>query len=93
MNDEVFEVIKAVNRLKDKVTDLSSRIWEIQRTLPYVRQEYWTEKEACEYLRISKRSLFKLKAQHKIAFIKSSRTVLYRPCDLDDYLMKFCLKH
>ena len=91
MQEEVFQVITAVNRLKEKISDLSSKIGEIQRTLPYVPREYWNEQEACEYLKIGRRSLFKLKAAKKISYIKSNRTILFRPCDLDEYLEKFCL--
>lgn len=91
--EEIFEIVKAINAMGDKLSDLSKKTETIYRTLPYVPQEYFSEQDACEYLRMSKRSLARLRSKHKVKYIYSNRKIRYRPADLDEYLTTYCLRH
>lgn len=90
MKSEVFEVIKALNRLKEKVTDLATKIEEISKTLPYTPREYWDEDRAAEFLGVSKRTLSKLRTKHKIPYFVSNRKILFLPRELDNYFDNHC---
>lgn len=51
-----------------------------------VNNEVFTLSEACEYLSISRSSLYKMNMEKVIPFYKPSRKVYYKKSDLDDYL-------
>ena len=51
-----------------------------------VNNEVFTLDEACEYLSISKSSMYKMNMEKVIPFYKPSRKVYYKKSDLDEYL-------
>lgn len=51
-----------------------------------VNNEVFTLEEACEYLSISKSSLYKMNMVKTIPFYKPKRKVYYKKSDLDIYL-------
>jgi excisionase family DNA binding protein len=51
-----------------------------------VNNEVFTLDEACEYLSISKSSMYKMNMEKVIPFYKPSRKVYYKKSDLDKYL-------
>lgn len=51
-----------------------------------VNNEVFTLEEACEYLSISKSSLYKMNMVRIIPFYKPKRKVYYKKADLDNYL-------
>jgi len=93
MIDEVFQIVAAVNRLKDTVTELCSKIDFISKS-PALKAspKYLNEDAACELLRVSPRTLSKMRADGSIPFIKSHRKILFLASDLDKYLENCCKK-
>ena len=87
MIDEVFEIISAVNRLKDKVGELCTK-FDSHLKVPDQEPEskYVEESGACKILKISPRTLAKLRAENKILYIKNGHKILYLASDLDKYL-------
>lgn len=51
-----------------------------------INNEVFTLEEACEYLSISKSSLYKMNMVKTIPFYKPKRKVYYKKSDLDKYL-------
>ena len=86
---EVFEIISAINRLKDKIIELSEKIDLIPKSssVPPVG-DYLEEDKASEFLHLSTRTLFRLRSDKIIPFIKSNRRVIYKKSDLENYLSK-----
>jgi len=82
--EEIFEIIKAINRLKDKVSELTAKV-DILVKSPF-RKIVLDEKEAAKFLGISERTLITLRSEEKINFLKIHRRVLYRTLDLYKYL-------
>ena len=87
--EELFELIKAFNRLKDKVMELCTKI-DLVLKLPAEPPpgDYMEEHFACKLLRISRSTLVRLRNTNSIPFIKLNRKVLYRKSDLDEILSK-----
>lgn len=94
MEVELFEVIKAVNKLKDTVAEMIKQ-FDILAKAPVFDPgpEYLDEEAACNHLYVSKRTLAKLRANHILPYIKSNRKILFRLYDLNEYLNTRCLKN
>ena len=91
MDIELFDVITAVNRLKDKVIELSCKIDSLTKSpVQQLTAQYADEAAACKILHIRPRALAKMRAEKEIPFIKVRRKILYLASDLQDYLQKSC---
>lgn len=88
--DEIFELIKAFNRLKEKIIELSAKIDQFLKSPPQPSSKFVDEGEACKILHVCPRVLARMRADKAIPFIKSHRKILYLSSDLDDYLEKNC---
>ncbi|HEY3388235.1 MAG TPA: helix-turn-helix domain-containing protein [Prolixibacteraceae bacterium] len=85
--DEIFEIINALNRLKDKIIELSSKIdLLVKGPSPQLTGKYVNDEAASKIMRISPRTLAKMRAEGTIPFIKIRRRILYLVADLNDYL-------
>lgn len=82
--EELFTLIKAFNRLEERVISLTSRI-DILVKSPF-RKITLDEKAASKLLGISERTLLNLRNEGKIPYIKIHRRTLYRTSDLFKYL-------
>jgi hypothetical protein len=90
---ETFDIINAINRLRDKVTELSSKIDYMNASpLPLIDKKYIDEATACKILHVYPRILVQMRTNQEIPFIKIRRRFLYLTSDLDDYLYKNCKK-
>jgi hypothetical protein len=90
---EIFDMINAINRLRDKVTELSSKIDNLYASpLPLIDKKYIDEATACKILHVCPRLLAQMRTNQEIPFIKIHRRFLYLTSDLDDYLYKNCKK-
>ena len=90
---EIFDIITAVNRLKEKVTELSSKIDNLTASpLQQLNKKYLDEAAACKLLRISPRTLAKMRNDGTIPFIRIRRRILYLASDLNDYLDHRCFR-
>ena len=88
---EIFEIVSAINRLKDTVTELCSKIDFISKS-PALKAppKYLNEEAACDLLNISHRTLAKMRSDGSIPFIKSHRKILFLASDLYEYLEVQC---
>jgi excisionase family DNA binding protein len=82
--EEIFQLIKAFNRLEERIIYLTSKV-EILVKSPF-RKITLDEKAACKLLGISERTLITLRSEGKIPFVKIHRRILYRTLDLYKYL-------
>jgi hypothetical protein len=91
MEIEVFEIIKAVNRLKDSVNGLTTKI-DRMSDLPALKipPEYLDEAAVCRMLHIQPRTLAKLRANKVISCYKSGNKFLYLHTDIQQYLEDHC---
>ena len=81
--EEIFELIKAFNRLKDKIIELSGKIDTLLKAPPQEPDSKYVEEEgACKFLKISPRTLAKLRTEKKIPYIKHRHKILYLSADL-----------
>jgi hypothetical protein len=90
--EEIFELIKAFNRLKDKILEMSTKIdlflksSSQQSSVLQKSDEYVEEEGACRILHVCPRTLAKLRANRSIPYIKQGRNCLYLAGDLYEYL-------
>ena len=82
--EEIFALIKAFNRLEERVVALTAKVDILGRS-PF-RKITLDEKAACKLLGISERTLARLRAEGKIPYVKIHRRTLYRTADLYRYL-------
>lgn len=82
--EEIFALIKAFNRLEERVIALTAKV-EILVKSPF-RKITLDEKAACKLLGVSERTLARLRSEGKIPFVKIHRRTLYRTADLYRYL-------
>jgi hypothetical protein len=90
---EINDIIIAINRLKEKVAELSSRIDNLSATpLQQLNAKYLDEASACKILHVCPRILAQMRSSREIPYIKIRRRFLYQASDLNDYLEKNCKK-
>lgn len=82
--DELYELIKAFNRLEEKISVISAKVDVLVKS-PF-RKVTLDEAAACKLLGISPRTLATLRSEGKIPFVKIRRRIVYRPADLYRYL-------
>ena len=94
--EEIFELIKAFNRLKEKIVELICKIdlllkstGSCEQSAPaihYLPNDYVDEEGACSILHICPRTLAYLRAEGSIPYIKKGRRIQYMVGDLYLYL-------
>ena len=92
--EEIFELIKAFNRLKEKVVEqiikidllLNASYEQSAPSNPYLPNDYVDEEGACSILHICPRSLAYLRAEGSIPYIKKGRRIQYLVSDLHSFL-------
>jgi len=81
---EQYEMIKAINRLEEKVNSVNAKI-DLLLKSPF-RNLLLDTNAVCKLLDISPRTLFELRKEGLIPFIKRSRKVQYAASDVLKYL-------
>ena len=94
--EEIFELIKAFNRLKEKIIELIGKIdLFLKSPAPDIQKDainrvstddYVEEEGACRILHLSPRYLAKLRAEGSISYIKKGKRIQYLVGDLNEYL-------
>ena len=92
--EEIFELIKAFNRLKEKIIELIGKIDLFLKSpapgtdpMHCVSTDGYVEEEgACRILHLSPRYLAKLRAEGSIPYIKKGKKIQYLVRDLYAYL-------
>ena len=91
MEIEIFDIIKAVNRLKDKVIELSGKIDALMKSpTQQLNSKFVDESAACKILHVCPRVLAQMRADKEIPYIKVRRRILFLASDLQEYLEKNC---
>lgn len=87
--NEIFDIINAVNHLKDRVDDLDSRIAFLCKYPSLVAfNEYVEEEVARKMLHLSARQLRKMRSKGEITFTRFHRKIMYPVSSLNQYLVK-----
>jgi hypothetical protein len=93
---EIFDIISAVNRLKDHVTflttrvdKLSDRVDDLSKYPPLIALNGLVDESvAAKYLHLSYRELRRMRSNGEIPFKKFHRKILYDVDDIRAYLNK-----
>ena len=90
---EIFDIIVAVNRLKDQVKELASRIDSLCKNPSAIAfAKYVDEAAACKILNLSSRELRKMRCADELTFIRFHRRIMYPVESLNQYLEKMTVK-
>jgi excisionase family DNA binding protein len=85
--EELFELIKAFNRLKEKNVELIGKIdLVLKSSSDPLSGEYLDEGSACKFLHISQSTISRMRKEKLIPYIRQKRKILYRKADLNEYL-------
>jgi excisionase family DNA binding protein len=89
MEDLLFDLIRSVNKMKDKLVDLALKIDFLSKTPAYtLSKKYLSETEACRILKCSRQMLTRMRDNNEIPFYRIHRRILYQASDLHEYLEK-----
>jgi excisionase family DNA binding protein len=89
MEDLIFKLIHSVNKMADKLVDLSSKIDFLSKSPSYqLSKKYLSEAEACRILKCSRQMLTRMRDNSEIPFYRIHRRILYQASDLHEYLEK-----
>ena len=84
---EIFDIIIAVNRLKDQVKDLNDRINNICKNPALIASDQpVNESIACKLLHVSRNEIIKMRRNNEITFIRHHRKILYPMSAINQYL-------
>lgn len=87
--EEIFEIIKAINRLSNRIDENSAKIdCLINKSSQQPASKYVEEEGACRILKISPRTLAKLRVAKKILYVKNGHKIQYLISDLYEYLTR-----
>jgi len=85
--NEIFDIITAVNRLKDRVDDLDARIALLCKYPSLVAfNDYVEEKAACMLLHVSQSKIYQMRQKGEIPYFRKHRKILYPVASLFQYL-------
>jgi hypothetical protein len=88
---EIFDIIVAVNRVKEKLNELSLKVDFLSKPLSeQLNRKYLTSDDTAKILKISPRTLAKIRADGSIPFMKVRRKIVYSAPDLEEYLLSNC---
>jgi hypothetical protein len=85
--NEIFDIITAVNRLKDRVDDLDARIALLCKYPSLVAfSDYVEEEAACRLLHVSQSKIYQMRLKREIPYFRKHRKILYPVASLVQYL-------
>ena len=88
MNEpEIFHLIIASNRMKETLNRIESKVDFLSKPLSQqLNKQFLTNEEAAKVLKISKRTLAKIRYEGDIPFIRVRRRIIFAASDLEGYL-------
>ena len=93
MEQLIFDLIHAVNKMKDKIVDLSIKVENLGKSPSFrLSRSYLSEEEACRILKCCPRVLADLRERKEIPFYRVRRRILYKASDLHEYIEKHFIK-
>jgi excisionase family DNA binding protein len=92
--EEIFDLIRSVNKMKDKIVQLADKIDFLSKSPAYgLTKKYITEEEACRVLRVCNRVLARMRDNGEIPYYRIRHRILYQASDLQEYLEKHYVKN
>ena len=89
MEDLIFDLIRSVNKMKDRIVQLAEKIDFLSKTPAHqLSKKYLSEAEACRILKCSRQMLTRMRDNNELPFYRIRRRILYQASDLHDYLEK-----
>ena len=83
----MHELIFAINRLKERIMDLSSRVEFLSKSpSQQLTRKYLDTEAACAILHVSDRTLLKMRNEGLIPFSRIRRRILYQASDIHHYI-------
>ena len=90
---EIFDIITAVNRLKDQVKDLNTKIDYVCKYPALIASDQTiSESVACKLLHVSRTEIIKMRRNNEITFIRHHRKILYPMSAINQYLSQRTIK-
>lgn len=90
MDNELFDLIRAINSLKLEVTQLSS---EVRYLLKYPSSvafnDFIPQNEACKILHLSPRQILRLRKSKELPYFMLHRKVYFKTSDLEKYFKSY----
>ena len=91
---EIFDIISAVNRLKEQVSVLNTRIEDLSKYPPLIALSGLMEEAvAAKYLHLSIIEMRLMRSRGEIPFKKFHRKILYEVDDIRSFLNKTTVQH
>ncbi len=73
MEDIIFNLVTAVNKMKDKLVDLCGKVEILSKSPAYqLSKKYLSEAEACRILKCSRQMLTRMRDNGEIPFYRDS---------------------
>jgi excisionase family DNA binding protein len=89
MEDLIFDLIRSVNKMRDKIVDLCSKVENLSKSPAFrLNKKYLSEEEACRLLRCSRQFLNQLRDNGEIPYYRIHRRIMYQASDLHEFLEK-----
>lgn len=84
---EIFDIITAINRLKDQVKDLNTKIDGLCKNPSMIASDkFYDEPTACKVLHLKYRAILKLRKNGEISFIRHNHQILYPVSAIDEFI-------
>jgi excisionase family DNA binding protein len=87
--NEIFDLIGAVNKMRDKIVDLCSKVENLSKSPAFrLNKKYLSEEEAFRLLRCSRQFLLQMRDNGEMPYYRIHRRIMYQASDLHEYLEK-----
>jgi excisionase family DNA binding protein len=89
MENIIFDLIHAMNKMRDKIVDQWSKVENLSKSPAFrLNKKYLSEEEACRVLRCSRQFLLQLRDNGEIPYYRIHRRIMYQASDLHEFLEK-----
>jgi hypothetical protein len=86
-NPEIFDIIVALNLVKNQVKDLITRFDTVMNDPKiFPDKHYYDEQTVCTLFGLNYRTMLNLRKKHLIKYESFNRHILYRKSEVDAYL-------
>ena len=83
----MHEIIVAMNRLKDQVKDLTTKVDFLSKSpSQQLTKKYLDVEDVCAILHVSDRTLYKMRSAGELPFVRIGRKILYQASDIHQYI-------
>jgi hypothetical protein len=90
---EIFDIVVAVNRVKERLDRLESKVDFLAKPMSQqLNRKFLDSDAAAGILKISKRTLAKIRTEGAIPFIKVRRRIIYSASDIEKFMESNCTR-